>query len=303
LSNDHVFLVAHPLPQLLLLPSTELVTEAVADAAEVRTAFLLGAGEPEKAKRSAYKAVFLAIFAAVFITSLLFIGGEDIPTWLTTDRTLQKLTADLLPLFGLGNIALTIGTMAWTIVGAQGRYRLSTGIGFGGSWLISIPLAAFLSMYLKFDLKGQTAAIVVGYMVSGTINSYILLQSDWPKLSRRVIARAADAADQDDSDDDDSSSSSSSSSSSNGDEGRNSRTPSGMDRPTSASSGSTAITTRNSRNNNLDFPPSAAASSGVPMKAPPPTSSSPMENLSRSFQSMFGAVTDQDPKQKASTKA
>jgi MatE len=204
-----------------LYVSTELVTEAVADAAEVRTAFLLGAGEPEKAKTSAYKAIFLGLFTAVFITSLLFIGGEDIPTWLTTDPTLQRLTADLLPLFGLGNIALTIGTMSWTIVGAQGRYRLATGVGFGGSWLLSIPLAAVLSVYWKFDLRGQTAAIVVGYMVSGTINSYVLLQSDWPKLSRRVIAMAKEAGDDLDDDDDDSDDPSSSSSSNNDENNNN----------------------------------------------------------------------------------
>jgi hypothetical protein len=61
-------------------------------------------------------------------------------------------------------------------------------------------------------LQGQTAAIVVGYMVSGTINSYILLQSDWPKLSRRVISQN-DGISVGSDDDDDSSSSSDSSSS------------------------------------------------------------------------------------------
>jgi MatE len=265
----------------------------VADAAEVRTAYLLGAGEPEKAKKSAYKAVFLAIFAAVFITSLLFIGGEDIPTWLTTDPTLQRLTADLLPLFGLGNIALTIGTMAWTIVGAQGRYRLSTGIGFGGSWLISIPLAAFLSIYMKFDLKGQTAAIVVGYMVSGTINSYILLQSDWPKLSRRVIARAAEAGDYDDSDDDDSSSSSSSDE--DDDEDSSGAPAAVLDRPKSTPTTSTSATiTTQERNNN------PSSSLGVQnMEAP----TSKMDSWSRSFQSMFTTGKATEDTKKASSKA
>jgi hypothetical protein len=53
---------------------------------------------------------------------------------------------------------------------------------------------------------------VVGYMVSGTLNTYILIQSDWPKLSRRVIAHTE--ANNDGGDEDSSSSSSSSSNSS-----------------------------------------------------------------------------------------
>jgi hypothetical protein len=114
--------------------------------------------------------------------------------------------------FGIGNIALSIGTLSWTLVGAQGRFRLSTAVGLSGGWFVALPMAAVLTIVYNVDLQGQTAAIVIGYMVSGTINSYILLQSDWPKLSRRVIARN-DAISVGANSSDDSSSSSSSSSS------------------------------------------------------------------------------------------
>jgi len=152
-----------------LWDALELVTEAVADAAEVRTAYLLGAGQPAQAKLSSYKSIYLAIFCALFISSVLFIGGEDVPTWLTSDPTLQRMTAELMPLFGIGNIALTIGTMSWTLVGCQNRYALSTAVGFAGSWFVTIPLAAILTIGLDMDLQGQTAAVVIGYMVSGTV--------------------------------------------------------------------------------------------------------------------------------------
>lgn len=194
----------------------ELVTEAVADAAEVRTAFLLGSGQPEKAKISSYKSMFLGMFASLMISSFLFIGGEDVPTWLTTDPMLQRLTAELLPLFGIGNIALTIGTISWTLVGSQGRYRLATAVGFSGVWFISLPLAAVFSIALGLNLKGQTAAVVIGYMVSGSINTYIVFQSDWNKLSRRVIEQTQRA--NEGAPDDASSSSSSSSSDSDSDD-------------------------------------------------------------------------------------
>jgi Na+-driven multidrug efflux pump len=184
----------------------ELVTEAVADAGAVRTAFLLGAGRPAQAKLSSFKSMYLGVAISVFLTSCMFIAGEDIPTWLTNDPTLQRMTAELIPLFGIGNIALSIGNMAWTLVGAQGRYRLSTSVGLSGAWLVTIPLAAVLTIVYNMNLQGQTAAIVIGYMASGTVNTYILIQSDWPKLSRRVVAQAGGMID----DKDDSSSSSSS---------------------------------------------------------------------------------------------
>jgi hypothetical protein len=195
-----------------LWDALELVTEAVSDAGEVRTAFLLGAGKPEKAKLSSYKSISLSVFISTFITSILFIFGDSIPVWMTNDPTLQKMIADLIPLFGIGNIALAVGTTSWTLVGSQGRFRLATAVGYAGSWFVTLPLAVLFSIVLRIDLQAQTGAVVVGYMVSGTLNTYILLQSDWPKLSRRIKAQVEEDMAEDD--DDDSSSSSSSSSSS-----------------------------------------------------------------------------------------
>lgn len=170
-----------------LWDALEYYTEAIADAAEVRCAYLLGAGQPENAKLSSFKSITLGFVTSLILTATLFIVANDLPSWLTKDATLQQLVSDLLPIFGIGNIALTLGTMAWTLVGAQGRLRLSTSVGFVGSWLITMPLAAVFSIILNFDLQGQTAAVVIGYMVSGTMNTYILLRSDWDQLSRKVV--------------------------------------------------------------------------------------------------------------------
>ena len=165
---------------------------------------------------SANKATYLGVFLALFLSCFLFILGDNIPTWLTTDPTLQRLLAELIPLFGIGNICLTVGTMAWTAVGAQGRYRLATLVGFSGSWLLTIPLAAISSVVMNIDLQGQTAAVVIGYMASGTINAYLLFTSDWERLSEEVIAANGDLSSA-------GSSSSSSSSSSDGSSMQNSK--------------------------------------------------------------------------------
>lgn len=178
----------------------ESLTEAIGDAAEVRCGFLLGRGKPKHAQISSYKSVLIAVIVSFLVTSVVFIMGEDIATWLTHDPTLQRMIADLLPLFGIGNITMTIGTVSWTLLGAQGRYKLATVVAFCGSWLVTIPLAAVASGVLKLNLQGQTAAVVLGYMVSGTVNAYFLFRSDWEELSQYII---------DCHDDDDSSSSSS----------------------------------------------------------------------------------------------
>lgn len=165
----------------------EDLTEAIGDAAEVRCAFLLGCGRPTHAQVSAYKSMLISTITSFLVTSILFTLGEDVATWLTNDPVLQQMIADLLPLFGLGNITMTVGTVSWTLLGAQGRYRLATTVAFCGSWLVTLPLAVLASVALNLSLAGQTAAVVIGYMVSGTTNAYFLFRSDWEKLSQAII--------------------------------------------------------------------------------------------------------------------
>jgi hypothetical protein len=44
-----------------------------------------------------------------------------------------------------------------------------------------------LSIGLNVNLQGQTAAYVLGYLVTGVIQTYYVLRSDWYELSREVI--------------------------------------------------------------------------------------------------------------------
>lgn len=166
--------------------SHELI-DALADAGEVRCAFLLGSGDPSRAKVSAYKSMLIGTFLALFITSAIYIAGEDLPTWLTTDPALQQLLADLLPLFGLANLVMALDTMSWTLLGSQGRYRLATIIVCLCSWFITIPFAALFSVHLNVNLKGQMTAFLLGYLVMGMIHTFFLLVSDWPMLSEQVM--------------------------------------------------------------------------------------------------------------------
>jgi Na+-driven multidrug efflux pump len=107
-----------------------MLTEGFGDAGEIRTGLHLGAAQPATARISAYKSMLVAVICATIFTSLLWILGEDLATWLTPDPTLQGLIIDVLPLMGIGNIALTSGSVSWALVGAQGRYRLATLVAF-----------------------------------------------------------------------------------------------------------------------------------------------------------------------------
>merc|ERR1712176_1405868 len=113
--------------------------------------------------------------------------GEDLATWFTPDPALQSMVAELIPLIGIGNISLTAGGVAWAMVGAQARYRLATLVALLASWLVTLPLAAIMTYLFKFNLQGIVSAVVIGYSVSCTTLFYILLRSDWNRISHHIV--------------------------------------------------------------------------------------------------------------------
>mmetsp|Transcript_32802 Transcript_32802/g.37315 ORF Transcript_32802/g.37315 Transcript_32802/m.37315 type:complete len:878 (+) Transcript_32802:172-2805(+) len=160
---------------------------AICDAGGVRVGYHLGASNPGMAQISAYKAILVSVIAASFETSILFIVGEDLATWFTPDPALQHMIAELIPLIGLGNITLSAGGVAWAMVGAQARYRLATLVALLASWFVTLPLAAIMTYLFKFNLQGIVSAVVIGYSVSCTTLFYILLRSDWNRISHHIV--------------------------------------------------------------------------------------------------------------------
>ena len=166
---------------------THELIDGIANASEVRCAFLLGNDQPNRARWSAYKSMMVVTFAALLLTSLIYSFGDDLPTWLTNDPALQHILRDLLPLFGLANFVKSVDKMSWTLVGSQGRYRLATFICCLTSWIVTIPLAVLFTICFKVNLDGLLTAFITGYLVMGVAHAYVVLLSDWPKLSRTVM--------------------------------------------------------------------------------------------------------------------
>lgn len=163
------------------------LTEGFGDAGEIRVAYQLGAGRPGRAKLASYKSILVSVICATIVTSIMWIVGEDLARLLTPDPTLQYLIIEVMPLMGIGNITLTAGTVSWALVGAQMRYRLATFVAFVGSWCVTLPLAAIYTYAFNINLQGVASAVVIGYSVTGTCLLYILVISDWERLSRIVV--------------------------------------------------------------------------------------------------------------------
>ena len=164
----------------------EASTEGLAEAAAVRVAFHLGKGHPALAKLSSYKSMLLSFVLSLFVTTIFFICGNYLPIWLSSDKTIQHMLSEIIPLVGFGNITMAVGMVSWELVGAQGRHRLATFASAICSWFVTIPLSAAFVLALNINLKGLVGAVIVGNITSGFILMCIILRSDWKGLSEKI---------------------------------------------------------------------------------------------------------------------
>ena len=68
---------------------------------------------------------------------------------------------------------------------------MATTINLACSLLITVPLGAMFTMWLRIDLQGLTFSIVVGYVICALIMAVVLLVSDWDALSKDIRERVA----------------------------------------------------------------------------------------------------------------
>ena len=166
----------------------EGITEAISEAGEVRVGYHMGGSRPQRAKYAAYNAIFMAVIVSIVVASLLIIiGGTSLLEMISPDPLIQGMIYEALPLISLSQIGLSMATVCWAIMGAQGRYRLATAIYFLGSWFITIPLATASIRVLNWNLLGAIASLVVGYTISGAIQIAFVLSSDWATLSNNIV--------------------------------------------------------------------------------------------------------------------
>jgi Na+-driven multidrug efflux pump len=158
-------------------------SDGIVDAAEGRCALYLVTDQPEYARHSAHKSMFLGLVFSTLTTSVLFIAGMDLAEWITQDATLRRLLIETFPLIGIGNIVQSTVIVIAAILGAQGRSGLATMVQFVGNWCVTIPLSGIFTYGLRIDLQGLTSAVVLGLAMSAAGNTYMLVRSEWDALA------------------------------------------------------------------------------------------------------------------------
>jgi len=167
-------------------------TSGIGDAAELRVGIHLGSNRPTMAKLAGYKALVLSMTMASIVSIVFFSIQDRIPGWFTVDATLQSMLRELIPFVGIANFTMQFGMTSWSLIGAQGKYRLATCVSFLSSWGICMPLAAVFTLYFRIDLQGLMSSVVIGYVTTGAALATVLLSTNWNEVARQIQMQNVD---------------------------------------------------------------------------------------------------------------
>jgi len=162
----------------------EALTEGIGEAAANQVTYLLSVGQIDFAKKLCYGAIFMAVTQAVLVTSVLYMSGQYLAVIFTSDPAIQHIMNDSIVLIGLANIIMAFSQITWSLIGAQGRFRLATFVIFFSRWMVTMPCALVSIYVFVFDLNAVSGSMVVGYATACCALTVIVLRSDWDRLAR-----------------------------------------------------------------------------------------------------------------------
>lgn len=124
----------------------------------------------------------MAVTQVVLVTSAFYMSGQYLAVLFTTNPTLQHMVNNAIIMIGFANIFMAFSQITWSLVGAQGRFRLATFVIFFSRWLVTMPCALICIFVFNLDLNAVGASLTMGYTTAGCALTVIVLSSDWVRL-------------------------------------------------------------------------------------------------------------------------
>ncbi len=139
----------------------------------------LGAGHPDRAEKSVWRAAFFNMLFLALITVTFFSLAEPILLFFTTDEVVLRNGIQCLQVVSLGYIFYAYGMVINQSFNGAGDTRTPTIISFFGFWIFQIPFAYLLASWLNTGPVGVYAAIAIAESLMAVVGILIFRQGKW----------------------------------------------------------------------------------------------------------------------------
>jgi putative MATE family efflux protein len=151
----------------------------MANAAATLVGQNLGAGSPERAEKSVWRAAFLNMLFLGVVT-VIFIGfAKPLLSLFSDDPEVLRNGAQCLQIVSIGYVFYAYGMVMTQSFNGAGDTRTPTIVNFVGFWLFQIPLAYALALHFEIGTPGVYAAISIAESAIAVAGIIIFRQGKW----------------------------------------------------------------------------------------------------------------------------
>ncbi|KAK9807773.1 hypothetical protein WJX72_008850 [[Myrmecia] bisecta] len=151
----------------------------LATASTIRVGNLLGAGQAQRARLSAWLTVSCGAAGGAISGLICLALRHRIGRAFVDDEQVVGLVATIAPItaafFALDGIAATAGG----VLRGMGRQALLLAYNIGGFWFVGVPLGAVFTFVLGWRLPGLWLGTAVGCLIVAALGLVTLLRVDW----------------------------------------------------------------------------------------------------------------------------
>lgn len=151
----------------------------MANAAATLVGQNLGAGQPDRAEKSVWRAGFFNMIFLAIITVLFFSMAEYLLHFFSDDAEVLKQGKLCLQIVSLGYVFYAYGMVVNQSFNGAGDTKTPTIISLLGFWVFQIPLAYVLANWVQTGPVGVYSAISIAESAMAVVAIYIFRKGNW----------------------------------------------------------------------------------------------------------------------------
>lgn len=158
---------------------TILPSWGMANAAATLVGQNLGAGQPERAEISAWRAAFCNMLFLVAVGVGFFIGAAEIVGFFNHESRVVSIAVECLRVFCIGYVFMAYGMVLSQALNGAGDTRTPTFINIVCFWVIEIPLAYILATMLNWGPQGVFWSVAISESLLAVIAIWVFRRGRW----------------------------------------------------------------------------------------------------------------------------
>lgn len=162
---------------------TILPAWGIANAAATLTGQNLGAGQPERAEASVWRCAYVNLCFFALVAILFFFFGRPMLLFFTSNPIAVSEGTHCLHILAIGYIFFAFGMVLTQAFNGAGDTRTPTYINLFAFWVLQVPLAWVLAIFLGLGPTGVYMAIGIAESVLALVCIVLFKRGNWKRVN------------------------------------------------------------------------------------------------------------------------